>query len=251
LILAVNLGNTNVRVAVGRTHPLKDAAAYWEEVPTAGQLIEWVEARFGGDIWQDLRGCVIASVLPQKTDEVAEAIQSRSGVRPGRVDLAGCGLDLSRYQDTPGEDRVVCLVAALQLCPPPLVVVDFGTATTINVVDRARVFIGGAILPGVRIGLDALAGRTARLPRIGELSEVAPLIGVSTRDNLISGAVRGAAFAVEGYLREIKKEVGEEAAVIVTGGHAPAVLPYCGFAYDHRPDLLLRGLFFLGCGQEI
>ena len=243
MILAVNLGNTNLRVAVGQAHPEREAAAYWEELPTAAHLTDWIETCFGREIWQGLRGCVIVSVLPDRTEEVAEAIRGKAGVPPKRIDPQGCGLDLSRYRDLPGQDRIVCLSAALRLHPPPLAVIDFGTATTINLADENRVFLGGAILPGVQIGLDALAERTARLPRVYALSGPAPLIGASTRENLVSGAVRGAAFAVEGYLREIKKELGQELAVVVTGGHAPAVLPHCSFGYDHQPDLLLRGMF--------
>ena len=251
MILAVNIGNTNVRVALGKDSPIRDAVAFWEEIPSQKSFLCFLEEKFGVGLWDEIEGCIIASVVPGQTGLVADALEAKLGRPPKRVDPLSCpGLDLSGYKDTPGEDRVVCCVAALQEHPPPLILIDFGTATTVNVIDREGRFLGGAILAGLHISLEALAGRTAQLPLVEELSGSTPLIGTRTRESMVSGAVLGEAFAAEGYVLRIKKILGEHTPVIVTGGHAPVILPHVGFEHIHAPNLLLSGLFALWASSK-
>jgi len=251
LILAVNIGNTNVRVAVGEGQPTRDAVAFWDEIPGPEGFLRLVEGQFGGGIWQQIEGSIIASVVPEQTSVVAGALEAKLGRPPKRVDPQNLsGLDLSAYKDTPGEDRVVCCVGALGLHPPPLILIDFGTATTVNVIDKDGRFLGGAILAGLHISLEALAGRTAQLPLIEELSGDVPLIGTRTREGMVSGAVLGEAFAAEGYVARIKSILGSSTPVYVTGGHAPVILPHVGFEHTHAPNLLLSGLFTLYNDQK-
>ena len=246
MILAVNIGNTNIRAALGKSEPHCECVAYWEEVPTGEELTRFLEARLGGGLWQDIEGCIIASVVPKKTPFVIDAIRAMTSAPLRRVDFASLrGLSVAGYQGPPGEDRIVACVGAMQKYGTPLILIDFGTATTVNVIDEAGQFLGGAILAGLHISLEALAGRTAQLPLIEQLHGEIPVIGRSTRDNLISGAVLGEAFAVEGYVARLRKTLGEKASVIVTGGHAPTILPHCAFGHIHEPNLLLSGLFAL------
>ena len=246
MILAVNIGNTNVRVAIGKDHPTRDAVAFWDEIPGPESFLRFLEGKFGAGLWSGLEGCIIASVVPGQTEMVAGALESKLGRPPKRVDLKNNPpLDLSQYKDTPGEDRVVCCVGALCEHTPPLILVDFGTATTINVLDERGRFLGGAILAGLHISLEALAGRTAQLPLVDEFAADIPLIGSRTKESMVSGAVLGEAFAAAGYVERIKKIYGQGTPVIVTGGHAPVILPYCEFEYIHAPNLLLSGLFAL------
>ena len=248
MILAVNIGNTNIHVAIGEKQPDAQAVAYSHELPTGESFTRFVEQSFGQDVWQRLEKSIVASVVPQRTPVITEAIESKTGLPPERIsENSPGGLSLSRYKNIPGEDRIVCCVGALQIHAAPLILIDFGTAPTINVINAQGEFIGGAILTGPLIGLDALAGKTAQLPRIEDLDGPIPLIGSSTRENLASGAILGAAFAAEGYVRRIKEQIGQSTPVIVTGGHAPVILPYCEFQYIHQPNLLLNGLFAL-CG---
>ena len=246
MILAVNIGNTNIRAAIGQRQPVSEAVAFWEEVPTGDAVAWFFEEQFGGDLWQRIEGCIIASVAPKKTPVVMDAIRAKTSAPLRRIGFASLrGLSVARYKDTPGEDRVVCCVGALQKYAPPLIMIDFGTATTVNVIDAEKRFLGGAILAGLHISLEALAGRTAQLPLIEQLRGEIPLIGGSTREGLISGAVLGEAFAAEGYVARLRESLGAGTPVIVTGGHAPAILPYCTFAHIHEPNLLLSGLFAL------
>jgi len=246
LILAVNIGNTNVRVAVGKDRPERDAVAFWEEIPGPEGFLCFLEEKFGAGLWNELEGCIISSVVPEQTPVVANALEAKLGRPPKRVDLQNCPqLNPSGYNDTPGEDRIVCCVGALREHKPPLILIDFGTATTINVIDEGGRFLGGAILAGLHISLEALAGRTAQLPQIGELAASIPLIGAGTRECMVSGVVLGEAFAAAGYVQRIQKKFGRELPVIVTGGHAPVILPHCEFKHTHVPNLLLSGLFAL------
>ena len=250
MILAVNIGNTNIRAAIGKKEPELDAVAWGDEVASGDSLTRFIEERFGPDLWDKLEGSILASVVPSQTPLVSGAIQAKTGTAPQRIDIKGCmSLNLKRYKGLPGEDRVVCCVGALQKYQPPFILVDFGTATTVNAVTEDRAFIGGAILAGLHISLKALADRTAQLPLIipvkAKSDARVPLIGTGTEENLLSGAVLGQAFAVEGYVNRIKSQLGPQTKVIVTGGHAPVVLPCCNFEYIHEPNLLLCGLFSL------
>ena len=240
MILAINIGNTNIRAAIGNGGIEAQTVFYAH----TDNIIDHLQEGFG-DIWDKIKGSIIATVVPEQEGKVMKALQDKIKKPVKRVDVRNCGnLRTDKYKGLLGEDRVVCCARALQKYAVPLAVIDFGTATTINVVDKEGEFIGGAILPGLRTGLDALVRNTAQLPPI-TVGKSIPLIGKNTTENLESGAVIGLACAVEGFLGRIEKELGYEISVVVTGGHAPVILPYCQFEYSHEPVLLLEGLLSL------
>ena len=247
MILAVNIGNTNVRAAIGQTSPEKDIVAFWDEIKTPDALTAFLGTGFGEGFWHKLTGVIVSSVVPGKTQAVVAGIQGKSGLVPGVVNAAELPpMQGSPYTDLPGEDRLVCCFAALLKYPPPLIVVDFGTATTVNVINAGGVFIGGAIFAGPCLSLDALAERTAQLPRIASPLVSPPLIGNNTREGMLSGAVFGEAFTAQGYISRIREELGGSVPAVVTGGNAPVILPHCrvsGLVFER--NLLLEGLFAL------
>ena len=241
MILAVNIGNTNIRAAIGCRSIVKQTVFY----ANGGCLIDEIEAGLGA-VWDKIEGSIIATVVPGNTDMVVSALKNKTGRPVKRIDKNNCGnLRIDRYEGLLGEDRIVCCARALQKFSPPFVVIDYGTATTINVVNGCGQFIGGAILTGLQTGLDALTRNTAQLPQINAVKEKVPLIGKNTVENLQSGAVIGLACAAEGFLNRIEDEMGCKMPVIVTGGHSPVILPYCRFDYIHEPSLLLEGLLAL------
>lgn len=242
MILAVNIGNTNIRAAVTTDGGFKESLLYADEIGSAGSFKLFIESEFGRNIWNKIDGSILCSVVPEMTPIVTKVIKEQTDLPPQRVDTACAGLDISGYGGNLGEDRIVCCAAALKRYGAPFILIDFGTATTVNVVNAKGVFEGGAILTGVMMGLTALSEDTSQLS-MTDISGSARVIGRSTDENLASGAVIASAFAVEGYVRHVQKETN--AAVIVTGGHAPLVLPYCGFEYYHEPNLLIKGLFTL------
>ena len=249
MILAVNIGNTNIRAAIGR-HEIIDQIVFYA---TDGPIIEQIEAGLGS-VWDQIEGSIIASVVPSQTEMVKAALEQKTGRPVKQVNKNLCGdLRVDKYEGLLGEDRVVCCAQALNKMRKsspeglhkPFVVIDYGTATTINVVNGDGEFLGGAILTGLQTGLDALTRNTAQLPHIEIEKAEIPLIGTNTIENLQSGAAIGLACATEGFLKRIEEEMGCQLSVIVTGGHGPVVLPYCRFDYIHEPSLLLEGLLEL------
>jgi len=147
-----------------------------------------------------------------------------------------------RY-DPPGDvgpDRLVDAVGALDLSPAPLVVVDLGTATTFNAVSAAGEYLGGALVPGIAISLDALFSHAAALRRV-ELVPPKRSIGGSTVEALRSGVLLGYASLVDGMCRRFEDELGP-CTVIATGGLAPLVVEHCTEVDRHEPWLTLHGL---------
>jgi len=245
MILAVNIGNTNIRAAIGGQSIIKQTVFHSDE----GCVTDLIEAGLGA-IWDQIEGTIIATVVPEHTDMIVSALEKKTKRPVKRIDKNHCGhLRVDRYEGLLGEDRIVCCAQALRKFSSPFVVIDYGTATTINVVNGDGEFIGGAILTGLQTGLDALTRNTAQLPPISTVTEQIPLIGKSTVENLLSGAVVGLACATEGFLTRIEEEMGCKMPVIVTGGHGPIILPYCRFDYIHEPSLLLEGLLALHRGS--
>jgi len=152
------------------------------------------------------------------------------------------GMDI-RY-DNPrevGADRIVNAVAAYELYGGPAIVVDFGTATTFDVISAQGEYLGGAIAPGIGISTEALFERAARLPRI-ELVKPRSAIGKNTVASMQAGIVFGFAGQVDELVRRIKKELGEEARVIATGGMAELLAGEARTIEKVDPLLTLEGL---------
>ena len=244
--LAVNIGNTNIRAALGDTDNYSQAVFYLSKDMGKENFIHEIERKLGNDVWDKASRSIIASVVPAYTNLVVEILEQKTGGPVARVDINNCGkLDISRYKGKLGEDRAVCCAGAMYKHKPPFVLIDFGTATTFNVVNKDGIFMGGAIMAGLQTGLKALAESTAQLPAMSNMWEKPKVIGTDTMENLLSGAILGTAGAAEGFIDRIKAEIGEEIKVVATGGHAPAVLPVCRFPYIHEPSLLLEGLLSL------
>jgi len=244
LFLCVNTGNTNIQCALGTARDYRQASIDTKGIRGAEYFTGFLEERFGTDIWRLLRGSVISSVVPSKTKLLKSAIREKTGKMPESVNRASCGVDFSGYTSNIGEDRVVCCAAAVRKYAPPLIIVDLGTATTFNIIDNERVFFGGAILAGVQTSLTALVKSAALLPKVGNLSD-ARVICSNTEQSLVSGAVLGTVCLIEGFIKRIQDELKIEPALIITGGNAPAVIPYCKFNFVYEPSLLLDGLFAL------
>lgn len=244
MILIANIGNTNLNYGLyGRRilasgyspiHPLtseKQALALFRSLLKKRGLSE-----------DDIEGAVISSVVPEKTPVILSAAEKLAQTEPvlitGHTDWE---FDISAYSGLLGTDRLLCCSAALQKYRPPFVVVDFGTATTLNVIDPSGAFAGGVILPGVRTGLHALAAATAQLHDI-PFSEPESVIGKNRTECMLSGATFGTAAMLEGLVKRIENELGAAVSVVVTGGNAKAVIPYCDSDLHYEPELLLEGL---------
>ena len=143
-----------------------------------------------------------------------------------------------------GADRIVNAAAAYKLFGGPLIIVDFGTATTFCAVTKNGEYLGGAITPGVKISAEALYQRAAKLPRV-ELVRPRTVIGRDTVSAMQAGILFGYAGLVDGIVERMKKELGADAVVIATGGLAELVAPETKTINEVRPDLTLQGLRLL------
>ena len=140
-----------------------------------------------------------------------------------------------------GSDRIVIAVAALAEYGAPLVLMDLGTATTIDVVEPDICYMGGVIYPGVKLSLDALTSRAAQLPGIS-LDKPKKVIGKNTVDCMRSGMMYGTAAMLDGIIDRIEEELGHPSTLVATGGMAQFITPLCKHEIILEKDLLLKGL---------
>jgi type III pantothenate kinase len=187
-------------------------------------------------------GAIISSVVPEVTPPIKNAVKKIFGIKALTVSCkikTGLKFNIKNVERL-GADRIADAVAAYRLYKGPLLVIDFGTATTFSYIDANGQFRGGAIMPGILLSADTLADRTARLPRIG-LKGPDKALGKDTAESIRSGIILGHAGAVEKIIKEIKREVGRDFKVIITGGYANFMTKH--IKIDHfNPLLTLEGL---------
>ena len=191
-----------------------------------------------------INAAIIASVVPPTTERVADAIEVVTGVKALTVGGPGLKTGMKMHYDNPrevGADRIVNAVAAFEHTKSKVVVVDFGTATTFDCIDEHGQYIGGIIVPGVQVSLDALVTRAAQLSRF-ELKEPPRVIGKNTKNALQSGILNGYAALVDGLILKVQEEMGPGAATLATGGIAAQICVHCQQVDEVLPDLTLDGL---------
>jgi type III pantothenate kinase len=196
---------------------------------------------------QDLAGVAVCSSVPAVLHEWRQMLVGHFAEVPHLVVETGVRTGLPVRMDNPrevGSDRIVNAIAAAQLHPGPCIVVDFGTATTFDVVSAKGEYVGGAISPGIAISLEALGRRGAQLRKV-ELQRPRSVIAKNTVEALQSGALYGFASQVDGMVARMTAELGlepGEVTVIATGGLAPGVVDECASVTVHEPWLTLLGL---------
>jgi len=243
MFLALDLGNTHVKLGLFRGPKLVRAWKFAAEVRrTADELALLVAGLLGARV-RAVRRAAIASVVPAQEPGLKEACARLFGREPAVVDhrsRLGFTVGYEPPSDV-GADRLADAAAALALVGAPVIVADFGTALTVNVVDRRRVYLGGAIAPGPTLALDALFRRAARLPQVA-LGAPRAAVGRSSLESLRSGVVLGSAALVDGLLERVFRELGERPPVIATGGAAAVIVPHARHLKRIEPDLTLHGI---------
>lgn len=247
MLLAIDIGNTNIviggidgggkiafeaRIATDR---IKTSDQYGAEIKSMLSLFDTKP--------RDVADCIISSVVPPVFNSVRTGVMKVTGKAPMVVG-PGLKTGLNIQMDTPsqvGSDRIVIAVAALAEYEPPLTLLDLGTATTIEVVGKGSAYLGGCIIPGVRISLEALTSRTAQLPGIS-LDRPKKIIGKNTVDCMRSGIMYGTAAMLDGMLDRVEEELGFSTTVVATGGMAQSIIPLCRREIKLERDLLLKGL---------
>ena len=228
MILTLDIGNTNIKTAL---FDGKEMRYYWR----MSTNIQKSSDEYGivlvnlfqhvGVRPEEVEGIMISSVVPTINFTIEHMCQNYFGQTPLFV-VPGIKTGINIRYENPrelGSDRIANAVAAETFYGAPAIVVDFGTATNIDVIDEDGYYIGGAIAPGIRISMDALAARAAKLASV-PLEAPEHAIGRDTEECIKVGAVTGAAAMAEGLVARMKRELGrEDATVIATGGLASIV----------------------------
>ena len=246
MLLAIDIGNTNITIGGIREDAIVfEARIATDRIKTSDQYgveIKNILSLFDVAVGE-IEDCIIASVVPPVFNAVCTGVIKVIGKQPMVVG-PGIKTGLNIQVDNPsqvGSDRIVVAVAALAEYKPPLALLDLGTATTIDVVDQGNTYIGGCIMPGVRISMEALTSRTAQLPGIN-LDKPKRVVGKNTVDCMRSGIMYGAAAMLDGMLDRVEEELGYPLTVIATGGIAQFIVPLCRREMKVERDLLLKGL---------
>ena len=246
MLLAIDIGNTNIVIGVIQndeilfkariaTDRLRTSDQYGVEIR---KMLEAFNIRK-----EDVTDCIIASVVPPVFNSVYTGVIKMIGKQPMVVG-PGLKTGLNIHVDIPsqvGSDRIVAAVAALAEYEAPLVLIDMGTATTIEVVEPENVYMGGVIFPGVMVSLDSLTSRAAQLPGIS-LDKPKNIIGKNTVDCMRSGMMYGTASMLDGVIDRIAEELGHSSTIIATGGMAQFITPLCKHEIILEKELLLKGL---------
>lgn len=247
MLLAIDVGNTNIvlgcmegdhirctaRIATERTRTEDEYAMALTQILSLRKI----------DV-KAFSGAIISSVVPELKPVLVRAVEMLCGITPLVVG-AGLKSGLNIRIDNPaqlGSDLLVGAVGAMAKYPKPLLIFDFGTATTLSVIDEKGMYRGGMIMPGLRMAVEALAARTAQLPHIS-LEAPSKVIGTNTVDCMNSGAIYGNAAMLDGVIERVEAELGQPAAAVVaTGGLISKIAPYCKHKIEIENDLMLWGL---------
>lgn len=249
MLLAIDVGNTQTVIGVYRDASL---VGMWRVATNKHHTADEVRTKLvplfssAGLSFDQVKGSALASVVPQLTQAWVQALHDLTGTETlvcSAKTAAATGLFASDYPAAHeiGADRVADAVAAKARYGSPVVVVDFGTATNIEVIDKQGRFVGGVIAPGVETSAAALFSHATRLAAI-ELVDPHEAIGKSTEAAMQAGIVYGEADRVDGLVRRIFKQLGYEAPVVATGGLAACVSVHTSVITDIDSELTLEGL---------
>jgi type III pantothenate kinase len=250
MILAVDIGNTNAvigafegekqlflsRIATDLTKMCDDYAV----------TLKSIVSLYGFSV-NEIEGAIVSSVVPPVCASVVAAINricpEIKVMQVGPGIKTGLNIKIDNPAQT-GADLVCVSVAAINKYPLPSIVIDMGTATSITALDEQGNFLGGSIIPGVRISLEALSSRTAQLPQIS-LNGEAQVIGKNTVDAMRSGVVVGNAAMIDGMILRYREILGDNLTVILTGGMGKNIAKHCREQVIYDENLLLDGLRIL------
>lgn len=249
MILALDIGNTNMVLGCIRGREI----LFTERLSTNHEktaLEHAISIKMVLDIHHidsgEVTGAIIGSVVPPVTALMKEALKKVTGCEALTVG-PGVKTGLNILMDNPaqvGSDLIVGAVAGIVEYKLPLILIDMGTATTICIIDEHKNYIGGMILPGLRVSLDSLTSRTSQLPRIS-LDPPKRLIGKNTIECMKSGILYGNASCIDGMIDRIEEELGQKTTVVATGGLAESVVSLCRHDIILDDELLLKGLLLI------
>ena len=250
MILAIDVGNTNIVVGAIDCNRKKVFIERLSTVKTKTEAEYAIDLKIILELYHidpaELKGGIISCVVPQVTSVIRQAVEK---IIKRKALLVGPGVKngLNIKMDNPasvGSDQIVGAVAVVEEYALPAIVIDMGTATTMSVIDRKGNYIGGVIMPGIKVSVDSLVSRTAQLQRIS-LDAPDKVIGKNTINCMKSGVIYGNASCIDGMIDRLAEEMGEglsDIKVVATGGLARVILPQCRHNIIQDDELLLKGL---------
>ncbi len=249
MLMGADIGNTQTVLGVFEGDELR---ARWrvatEAHRTADELCASIAAllRLRGLGLEAIEALIVSSDVPPLIRSYKTLAEDLLGI-PFYSVSSGMKTGLKIHYDDPkalGSDRIVNSVAAVRHYGSPTIIVDFGTATTVEAVGGGANYLGGALMPGVYVSLDALAAQAAKLQNVDLEAKTPEAIAANTPDSIRSGYIYGYAGAVDALIRRFKDELGEpeNTCVLATGGPAPVIVRYCYEIDTLDPDLTLKGL---------
>jgi len=250
MLLAIDVGNSQTHIGVFSDARL---VADWRISTNPSQTSDELAVKIAQlllfesmSMGEGITGVIIASVVPSLTVGLRAMAEKYFGFEPLVVG-PGIRSGIPILTDNPkevGADRVVNCAAALSLTSGPLIVIDFGTATTFDAISEKGEYLGGVICPGVQVSAAALSSSAALLPRV-ELAAPEGVIGKSTNQSIRSGVILGAACLADGMIARMSQELGNTPQVLATGGLAPLIIQHCLKSIRHVAALTLLGLRIL------
>ena len=234
MLLTIDIGNTTMAFGVFRG---KKLVSTWK-IPTHRLFLKHDVLK----PLKDIEGVIISSVVPKATTVMKKIISKRIKITPLVLgeNIKAPIKNLYRKPKQVGQDRLVNAIAARQLFGTPAIIVDFGTAITFDVISKRGDYLGGIIVPGIEISLDALSSKAALLPRI-KLSPPKELLGRDTVSSMKSGIFYGFGSLCDCLIKKLKGKYGE-GLVIATGGHSELMAKFSNSIDKVKTDLTLHGL---------
>jgi type III pantothenate kinase len=236
MLLAIDIGNTNISFGVFRGNKLIKRF----DIPTREYRLKKASRNLANF---DIDAVIICSVVPNASkilEKDFRLLLHKSPYVLGKH-IKVPVKNLYRKPSQVGQDRLVNAYAGIMFYGAPLIVVDFGTAITFDVVSRNKEYLGGMIMPGLGISLDALAQKTALLPKI-KLNPPKDFIGRDTKNSMLSGIVYGFSCLTDDFSLRIQDKIGKDAKVIGTGGNIKLIGRFCKRLDRIDRDLTLKGL---------
>ncbi|PWL76776.1 type III pantothenate kinase [Candidatus Gastranaerophilales bacterium] len=245
MLLTADIGNTSITLGLFEDDALVEEFRLASDKDLPLEEYEVLLKSLFKDFKID--GCMISSVVEELNEKFKEAVKNVFKFEPLFLSTkinTGIKIALDHPEEA-GADRIANAAGAYVLYSKPVIVVDFGTATSFDIVNKEGEFIGGVIAPGLNLQLKTLNKFTSKLPRIdAAISNNA--IGSNTTDAILSGVIRGSACMIDGLVEQCEKELGEKAVLVATGGYSGLISKYLKRQFDYiNPTLTLEGLRYL------
>lgn len=240
MLLAIDVGNTAIKIEnIRGGHKLAITA----ETNSVADVHALIEANANSDV--QIIGCSVVPSVAALFDQASKTISSHEPIWINATMPLGVNI-LYKTPQTLGADRLANVIGALTIAKPPIIVVDVGTATKLEAIDQDSNYLGGSIMPGIKMGLQSLSVKTAQLPLLEPLWPLFP-IGDDTESSLMTGAVLAHAHAIAGLIRDYEAQIGPST-IIFTGGNRTTLMvsdeegPFKGMKMLEEPLLTIIGL---------